>query len=137
MPSCFERDNVNLDNLVLPVLGKGHKERLVPISPELQIRCVRWLPTEAPVSVPDSRGGARDLCRIVGITTHVHPHCFRPHLRGSCHQERPRHVSAVAHPRTLQHQHDADLLALNGFRPSSGGGEVFRWEEPERSCWRQ
>jgi len=32
----LERANVDLDNLVLRVLGKGHKERLVPMSTELR-----------------------------------------------------------------------------------------------------
>ena len=39
----LEHGSVDLDNLVLRVLGKGHKERLVPISPELRKHLFRFL----------------------------------------------------------------------------------------------
>jgi integrase/recombinase XerD len=84
----LERDNVDLDNLVLRVLGKGHKQRLVPLSAELRKHLFRFLNRSkgryvfaAHSGMPLERHNAyqelRDLCRGVGITTHVHPHCFR------------------------------------------------------------
>ena len=81
-------ENVDLDNLVLRVLGKGHKERLVPISPELRKHLFRFLNQAKGRFVFAAYSGTsldrhnsyqelRDLCRAVGITTHVYPHCFR------------------------------------------------------------
>jgi integrase/recombinase XerD len=84
----LERHNMDLDNLVLRVLGKGHKERLVPISPELRKHLFRFLNRAKGRYVFAAHSGMRlerhnayqelrDLCGVVGITTHVHPHCFR------------------------------------------------------------
>ena len=39
----LERANVNLDDCVLRVLGKGHKERLVPFSVEARKHLFRWM----------------------------------------------------------------------------------------------
>jgi site-specific recombinase XerD len=79
---------VDLDNLVLRVLGKSHKERFVPISPELRkhlfrflyrskSRCVLAAHSGMPLERHNAYQELRDLCRVVGITMHVHPHCFR------------------------------------------------------------
>jgi integrase/recombinase XerD len=84
----LERDNVDLDNLVLRVLGKGHKERLVPISPELRKHLFRFrnqaggryvfaAHSGTPLERHNAYQELRDFCRVVGITSHVHPHCFR------------------------------------------------------------
>lgn len=84
----LERENVDLDNLVVRVLGKGSKERLVPISVVLRKHLFRFLRQTSggywfaaysgtPLERHNAYQELRDLCGLVGITTHVHPHCFR------------------------------------------------------------
>ena len=84
----LERENVDFDNLTLRVLGKGNKERLVPISLELRKHLFRFLRQIKGRYVFVAFSGARlerynayaelqHLCKVVGITTHVHPHGFR------------------------------------------------------------
>ena len=84
----LDRDNVDLDNLALRVRGKGDKERLVPISLELRKHLYRFLRQTSGRYVFAAYGGGRlerhsvntelqHLCRLVGITTHVHAHGFR------------------------------------------------------------
>jgi len=88
----LERRRVNLDNLVLAVLGKGGKERQIPFSLELRKVLYRWmraLGDSAPCQlVFISRSGlalsyrnvTRDIqrvCRHAGVASHVHPHLFR------------------------------------------------------------
>jgi integrase/recombinase XerD len=86
----LERSNVNLDDLVLRVRGKGSKERLVPISIECRKHLFRWLRNEEAkgrfVFSTSSglrlayRNAYRDLRVVVdqvGINGRVHPHAFR------------------------------------------------------------
>jgi len=83
----LERGNVDLDNLVLRVLGKGSKERLVPISLELRKHLFRFLRQTSGRYVFAAFSGAalerhnvytelQRLCRAAGITV-LHPHGFR------------------------------------------------------------
>ena len=88
----LERANVDLDNLLLRVLGKGRKERLVPMSTELRKHLFRLLRTgmgeQAGHYVFHTHNGARmernhayqdlrDFCGRIGIKGRVHPHAFR------------------------------------------------------------
>jgi integrase/recombinase XerD len=89
----LERAKVDLDNLILRVLGKGNKERLVPISTELRKHVFRLLKqgkgNQATSRYLFSKGdGARmernhayqdlrDFCKRIGIKGKVHPHAFR------------------------------------------------------------
>jgi integrase/recombinase XerD len=84
----LDRNNVDLDNLALRVLGKGNKERLVPISLELRKHLFRFLKhttgryvfaafSGAPVERHNAYAELQAVCRQAGITTHVHPHGFR------------------------------------------------------------
>ena len=85
----LEREHVDLDTMVLRVLGKGHKIRLVPISIEGRKALFRWLSrSEGRYFLSTKRGrqwshrnAYRDvtsLCRSIGITaTRVNPHAFR------------------------------------------------------------
>jgi integrase/recombinase XerD len=84
----LERGNVDLDNLALRVLGKGHKERLVPISLELRKHLFRFLRqttghyvfaavSGGPLQRHNAYAELQHLCKTIGITTHVHPHGFR------------------------------------------------------------
>lgn len=85
----LEREHVDLDGLVLRVLGKGNRIRLVPISLEGRKTLFRWLRNvEGRYVLGTKRGRAwsrrnayRDLtrlCRGIGITTaRVNPHAFR------------------------------------------------------------
>jgi integrase/recombinase XerD len=83
----LERDNVDLDNLVLRVLGKGSKERLLPISLELRKHLFRFLRqtsgryvfaafSGAPLERHNVYAELQGLCRAAGITV-LHPHGFR------------------------------------------------------------
>jgi site-specific recombinase XerD len=83
----LERENVDLDNLVLRVLGKGSKERLVPISLELRKHLFRFLRQTSGRYVFAAFSGTplerhnvymelRGLCRASGVTV-LHPHGFR------------------------------------------------------------
>jgi integrase/recombinase XerD len=87
----LERKNVDLDNLILKVLGKGSKERLVPISVEgrkhlwrwttiKRGRESRWCFSALTGTRLQQRNTYRDIqmvCRRAGIVTKVHPHAFR------------------------------------------------------------
>jgi integrase/recombinase XerD len=84
----LERTNVDLDNLILRVLGKGSRERLVPISLELRKHLFRLLRNATGRYVFKSFKGSRlgrnhvyrnlrSLCARIGIKTKVHPHAFR------------------------------------------------------------
>jgi integrase/recombinase XerD len=84
----LERDQVDLDSMVLRVLGKGNKIRLVPISTEGRKAVFRWLSRSESRYVLSTRYGRqwsarnayRDLtvfCRSLGITARVNPHAFR------------------------------------------------------------
>jgi integrase/recombinase XerD len=85
----LERDQVDLDALVLRVLGKGQKIRLVPISVEGRKALFRWLSRSTGRYVFGTKRGRqwshrnayRDVttfCRALGITTaRVNPHAFR------------------------------------------------------------
>lgn len=86
----LEREQVDLDGLVLRVLGKGQKVRLVPISIEGRKALFRWISrSDESRFVFGTKGGRqwsrrnahRDLtalCRGLGIATaRVNPHAFR------------------------------------------------------------
>jgi integrase/recombinase XerD len=84
----LDRGSVDLDSLILRVLGKGGKVRLVPISPELRKHLFRFLRASSGRYVFETFDGQRlerhnaysdlrSLCTGVGITTRVHPHNFR------------------------------------------------------------
>lgn len=84
----LEREHVDLDGLVIRVLGKGDKIRLVPISVEGRKALFRWLSRSSGRYVLGTKRGRqwsqrnayRDLtamCRTLGITVRVNPHAFR------------------------------------------------------------
>ena len=86
----LERQNVNLDDCVLRVLGKGHKERLVPFSVEARKHLFRWMGKSGVTSryVFGVRTGGhmtyrnahRDItaiCKQLGIRAAFNPHAFR------------------------------------------------------------
>ena len=91
----IQRTKVDLDQMVLTVMGKGSKERVVPFSTEMRKALFRWVQV-----APDSsllfctRSGApliyrnayREVMRLmerIGITTRVHPHLFRHQFASS------------------------------------------------------
>jgi integrase/recombinase XerD len=88
----LERAKVDLDGLALRVLGKGNKERFVPISPELRkhlfrllnqrssARTGRWVFQNFEGDQLTRNHAYRDLQKLakaIGIKTKVHPHAFR------------------------------------------------------------
>jgi integrase/recombinase XerD len=84
----LERANLDLDGLVLKVLGKGNKVRLVPISRELRKHLFRFLDKTEGRYVFQAFNGShlerhnvyeelQRLCRRIGITAHPNPHNFR------------------------------------------------------------
>lgn len=85
----LERANVNLDALFIRVLGKGQRERLVPISLECRKHLYRQMGKSAGRYVFATRQGHRlsyrniyrdikVLCHSAGVTgAHVHPHNLR------------------------------------------------------------
>jgi site-specific recombinase XerD len=84
----LERANVNLDDMVLRVLGKGRKERLVPVSVEARKHLYRWLAASTcryvfgvreggRMSRTNARRDIRVVCKALGITAAVNPHAFR------------------------------------------------------------
>lgn len=94
----MRRDGVDLENLLITVRGKGHKQRIVPISFELRKTLYRWLMRRTfPLVFPTRRGsrtGRRNNLRefkalgakpgIVGVRVSFHTltHTFAVnHLR--------------------------------------------------------
>jgi integrase/recombinase XerD len=94
----IERQHVRLDDLMVRVLGKGHRERWVPISAECRKALYRQmaagqrqrttpLPPTAIVfgtrhhtqmTARNAYDDIKTLCARMGITgRHVHPHAFR------------------------------------------------------------
>ena len=85
----LERSKVDLDALTITVLGKGNKERVVPISQEFRKHLFRHLSKTEGRYAFCSRTGHRLLyrntyrdikavCRLIGIEgKRVHPHSFR------------------------------------------------------------
>jgi integrase/recombinase XerD len=85
----LERRHVDLDGLAIKVLGKGHRERWVPISMECRKHLHRLLARTNGDLVFRTASGTgitrhnahRDIkrvCRAIGIEgAHVHPHAFR------------------------------------------------------------
>lgn len=81
--------NVDLDNLVLKVQGKGNKQRVVPVSIELRKDLFRYLKFVSGKFVFCTRHGdklsyrntfrdIKNLCAKAGVVgSHVHPHAFR------------------------------------------------------------
>ena len=125
----LERDNVDLDNLVLRVLGKGSKERLVPISLEMRKHLFRSLRQTsgryvfAVFSGVPCNGTTSTWTYSACAEPPVSPFFIPtapPRLRRSRHEERARRVPAITHPRTFEHQHHTDLPACDWLRTSSG-----------------
>jgi site-specific recombinase XerD len=88
----LQRTRVDLDRRCLTVLGKGSRERAVPMSDEGRKALFRWVSKTATFGGPyvfcTQRGGRmtyrnayRDLkalCARAGVVgAHVHPHAFR------------------------------------------------------------
>jgi len=85
----LERDQVDLDAMVLRVLGKGQRVRLVPISIEGRKAMFRWMSRSEGRYVLGTkqnrmwshRNAYRDLtrlCRSIGVgAARVNPHAFR------------------------------------------------------------
>jgi len=85
----LERDQIDLDAMVLRVVGKGERVRLVPISIEGRKALFRWMSRSEARYVLGTkqnrqwsrRNAYRDLtalCRSLGTTTaRVNPHAFR------------------------------------------------------------
>jgi integrase/recombinase XerD len=84
-----QRADVNLDGLMIRVMGKGHRERLVPISAECRRHLYRHLShttgdhvfstrTNRRLSYRNVYDDIKALCRAAGVEgAHVHPHNFR------------------------------------------------------------
>jgi integrase/recombinase XerD len=85
----LERRNVDLDAFHMKVLGKGNKERIVPISLEFRKHLFRFMQKSDGRYVFAARTGLklqyrnayrdmRNLCNRIGIVgDHVHPHSCR------------------------------------------------------------
>jgi integrase/recombinase XerD len=84
----LERSKVRLDDLVLTVMGKGSKERMVPMSPEGRKVLYRHMQGTTGRFVFTTRGGLRvayrnayrdikALMARIGIVASCHPHAFR------------------------------------------------------------
>ena len=92
---ALERKKVDLDQLILTVVGKGAKERVVPFSPVLRKALFRHIQArEVGKFLFSTRyGGAlsyhnacRDLqrfCVKAGVTRRIHPHLFRSQFASS------------------------------------------------------
>jgi integrase/recombinase XerC len=87
-------DRLDLAEHEVRVLGKGAKERVVPVGAAAREACARWLATRATLAAPEEkalfvgRGGKRLGGRAIearlaawakksGLTQHVHPHMLR------------------------------------------------------------
>src|SRR4029450_8401445 len=84
----LERRRIDLDQMLLTVMGKGSKERTVIFSRELRGLLFRWMRKESGSFLFETRTGRplayrnvyRDItnvCRRAGIVTEVHPHLMR------------------------------------------------------------
>lgn len=85
----LERAKVNLDDFNITVLGKGNKERIVPISLEGRKNLYRTMSKTSGRFVFATHLGHRltyrntyrdikNVCKLIGIEgEHVHPHSFR------------------------------------------------------------
>lgn len=85
----LQQRDVDFDNLMLKVLGKGNKERFVPFSLEMRKHFYRHTQKKPGRFVFSTRDGGRlmyrntyrqikELCAMAGIEgEHVHPHNFR------------------------------------------------------------
>jgi integrase/recombinase XerD len=84
----LERSKVRLDDLILQVMGKGSKERMVPMSPEGRKVLYRFMQTTSGRFVFTTRGGLRvayrnayrdikALMARIGVVASCHPHAFR------------------------------------------------------------
>ncbi|HWP45401.1 MAG TPA: tyrosine-type recombinase/integrase [Blastocatellia bacterium] len=61
----LQRSKINFDDLLIPLKGKGNKERIVPISPELRKILYRWLKKHDFPLVFPTRDGVKLLHRNV------------------------------------------------------------------------
>jgi integrase/recombinase XerD len=85
----LDRANIDLHNCVVRVLGKGNRERLVPISLECRKRLYLLLKSTTHDAVFATRSGLRlsfrnayrdikAVCKLAGVVgAHIHPHAFR------------------------------------------------------------
>ncbi len=85
----LDRVHIDLHNCVVRVLGKGNRERLVPISLECRKRLFVWLKNQSADAVFATSSGLRlsfrnayrdikAVCKVAGVTgAHIHPHAFR------------------------------------------------------------
>ncbi len=85
----LDRANVDLHNCVVRVLGKGNRERLVPISLECRKRLYLLLKSTTTDAVFATRSGLRPtfrnayrdikaVCQLAGVVgAQIHPHAFR------------------------------------------------------------
>jgi site-specific recombinase XerD len=85
----LQRSRVNLEALTLTVLGKGNRERIVPMSSEGRKHLFRLLSkvsgrfvfstrTEDRLSYRNAYRDIKVVCAAVGIIgRHIHPHAFR------------------------------------------------------------
>jgi integrase/recombinase XerD len=85
----LKSDNIDLDNLIIRVLGKGTKERLVPISQECRKILFRYISKHPgqfafhtqsglPVTYRNAYRDIKTVCKQAGVEgAHIHPHAFR------------------------------------------------------------
>jgi site-specific recombinase XerD len=85
----IRREDIDLDNMLIRVTGKGNKQRMVPMSLELRKLLFRWLQKCPRDFVFGTRSGTqmtarnaqrdiKDLCRKLGFTgVRCSPHTFR------------------------------------------------------------
>lgn len=92
---ALRRSDVDLDNLLITTMGKGRKERKVPISLEGRRRLYLWLRTAngpyvfatrlgSPLSIRNAQRDLANLCRRAGIHgVRLSPHTMRHSM--ACH----------------------------------------------------
>jgi integrase/recombinase XerD len=93
---ALEAKHIDSQRMVLRILGKGQKERVIPLSPQLlaelraywvKVRPTRWLfpgkDKERQLCATAVQRGCQKICREQGlprITPHTLRHCYATHL---------------------------------------------------------
>jgi integrase/recombinase XerD len=93
---ALEAKHIDSQRMVLRILGKGQKERVIPLSPQLlaelraywvKVRPTRWLfpgkAKERQLCATAVQRGCQKICREQGlprITPHTLRHCYATHL---------------------------------------------------------